>query len=509
MTKLLEKLNQQLVNTVTTPIMKDEARQRWFTGGEFQKDLATVRQQLLDMRVRKGDQILVSWDNSAVYPVLMQAIWELGAVAHPISETTPAAQLVSEWQEFHYPVVIVKPELVAAFASVADLVQSQVVLEMAPVLPILGDQSQLAQRAATVQQTIQEDDLALILNTSGTTGKPKRVGLSHRLLLNGSEHDIVSHKMTAADTAMIIMPMFHINAQVMSVLSTRLSGGKLLITKKFSASHFWQQVKANQVTWVSVVPTIITILLLNEAANQAYTVDIKLRFVRCSSFALPEDKLREFESRFHTQILEGYGMTETASQCTINPFDAPKIGSAGKPFGTELALLVDNHFTKEPHRVGEIAVRGDHVIAHYLDVANDSFKDGWFLTGDLGYLDEDGYLFVKGRRKEMISHGGEKVAPAAVENCLNELDFIAGIAVIGLPDALYGEAVTAVVLSRTPGKHEAAQRAAIFEYAERHLARYQRPTDVRFVTEFPRNPTGKVLRPKLREQLLAVTVGEK
>ncbi len=344
------------------------------------------------------------------------------------------------------------------------------------------------------------------MNTSGTTGEPKRVGLTHEMLLNAAQNDAISNHMDENDVAMVTMPMFHINAQVMTTLSTRVSDGKVLVTQKFSASHFWQQVHDNHVTWVSVVPTIVSFLLLNETANAAYDAlkdDIHLRYIRSSSFALPEDRLMAFQNRFGAQIIEGYGMTEASSQCTINPFDAPKIGSAGKPFGTELAILDDNdELTQEPNVMGEIAIRGNHVITHYMDPNPESFKDGWFLTGDLGYLDEDNYLFVKGRKKEIISRGGEKVAPAAVENTLNELDFIEQLAVIGMPDDLYGEEVTAVVVSTTPGLNEDDQRQAIFDYGKTHLAKFETPTRVEFLREFPRNITGKILRPQLRDQLM-------
>jgi Acyl-CoA synthetases (AMP-forming)/AMP-acid ligases II len=350
-----------------------------------------------------------------------------------------------------------------------------------------------------------EDDLALIMNTSGTTGKPKRVGLTHRILLNGVKHDIESHKMTSEDTSLLVMPMFHINAQAVVILATRLSGGKLVIAEKFSASKFWNEVKENNVTWVSVVPTIVNILLINQKANENYSDDIRLRFVRCSSFALPLDKLTAFQTRFHTRILEGYGMTETASQCTINPFDAPKVGSAGKPFETDLGIMIDDQITKRPQQIGEIVVRGDHVISDYLDPHPESFKNGWFLTGDLGYLDEDGYLFVKGRKKDIINHGGEKVAPAQVENVLSQLNFVKEVSVIGTPDTLYGEAVTAVVISDGE-QDEELERQKIMAHAKATLANYEQPTRIFFVNDYPRNATGKVIRLKLRQQVMSTLV---
>jgi Acyl-CoA synthetases (AMP-forming)/AMP-acid ligases II len=300
--------------------------------------------------------------------------------------------------------------------------------------------------------------------------------------------------------------MFHINAQAVSILSTRLSGGKIVITPKFSASKFWQQVRDNQVTWVSVVPTIVNILLINQTANEQYQDDIRLRFVRCSSFALPLDKLTAFQTRFHTQILEGYGMTETASQCTINPFEAPKVGSAGKAFKTDVAIMNDGQIVDQANQIGEIVVRGDHVISDYLDPHPDAFQDGWFLTGDLGYLDEDGYLFVKGRKKDIINHGGEKVAPAQVENSLSQLNFVKEVSVIGTPDTLYGEAVTAVVISQGM-QSEDLERQKIMAHAQATLANYEQPTRIFFVQDYPRNATGKVVRLKLREQVMSTLVG--
>ncbi|KRO08029.1 acyl-CoA synthetase family protein [Paucilactobacillus hokkaidonensis] len=378
-------------------------------------------------------------------------------------------------------------------------------------LPVFVNTAITANREFMPADEPNEDDLALILNTSGTTGKPKRVGLTHRLLNNAAQHNITSHQMGSDDTAMIVMPMFHINAQVMSCLSTRLSGGRLVITSKFSASHFWQQVSDNNVTWVSVVPTIVSILLINDKANALYLQlkdNINLRFVRCSSFALPENKFSAFQERFDTQILEGYGMTETASQCTLNPFGAPKIGSAGKAVGTQLAILVDDQYQTNNTDIGEIMVRGDHVINDYMDSQPESFKNGWFLTGDLGYLDEDGYLFVKGRSKDMINRGGEKVAPAEVQSVLSQIDFVAEVAVIGMPDDLYGEAVTAVVKPKDLFANHDQLKQQLQEYAQKNLAKFEQPTLVYFVTDFPRNPTGKILRPQLKEELLSVPAGK-
>lgn len=478
-------------------IIKDTTLERWFTGGDLAADVDQLTDHFRSLDVGYGDVVLVCWPNTALYPVLTQAIWEVGAVMHPIAATTPAAELQAALTAHDYAASVVSADLIDAITATHQTTVACLRLNTAPELRLVRDLDVHGHAAATPT----EADLALILNTSGTTGKPKRVGLTHELLRHGAEHDIASHRLTNRDTTLIVMPLFHINAQVVSILSTRLSGGKIVITPKFSAHRFWPQVQENHVTWVSAVPTILNILLLNSAARESYTGQVNLRFVRCSSFSLPLDQLTQFEKVYHTRILEGYGMTETASQCTLNPFEAPKIGSVGKPVATDVAILTNGRLTTKSRTSGEIAVRGDHVIQHYLDPHPDAFFQGWFLTGDLGYFDDDGYLFINGRKKDIISVGGEKVAPAHVENVLSQLPFVKEVTVIGTPDDLYGEAVTAVVISQ-PGNQK-DQQQAILAQAQKTLAPYERPKRVLFVHDYPRNATGKVVRPKLRQQLVA------
>jgi len=501
MSKITNQLNMQLENNMNEEIIKDETMNQWFKGYEIAEDVRFLREEFIDLHIGRGDVVLVCLPNTAAYIVITQALWEVGAVMHPIAATTPELELKKELQEHDYVASIVGPELVDAALDDRLAIVTALRPQTYPLLHIIRNRELMGHDARVPD----EDDLALIMNTSGTTGEPKRVGLTHRLLFNGVKHDIESHQMTPADTTMVVMPMFHINAQAVSVLSTRLSGGKIVITEKFSASKFWNLVNDNHVTWVSVVPTIVNILLINQKANDSYRDDSSLRFVRCSSFALPLDKLTAFQTRFHTLILEGYGMTETASQCTINPFDKPKVGSAGKAFKTDVAIMIDGEIAQKPNQIGEIIVRGDHVISDYLDPHPDSFNKGWFLTGDLGYLDDDGYLFVEGRKKDIINRGGEKVAPNQVENVLSQLNFVKEVSVIGTPDSLYGEAVTAVVISQ--GRQtEDMERMKIVAHAKETLANYEQPTRIFFVKDYPRNATGKVIRLKLREQVMSTLV---
>ncbi|WP_225048096.1 AMP-binding protein [Lacticaseibacillus kribbianus] len=505
MTALNDYLRNQLAADPDRQLVKDLTQDRWFTARELQADADRLAAAWVDHLIGCHDRLLVCLENTAAYWPLNQAAWSLGMAMHPLSPSTPITELLADHAAHHYHTMIVTPELAAQLP--ATFAQTTVDLATGT-LHLAFDPQLLAGRTQADQSAPDQDDIALIMHTSGTTGKPKRVGLSQRIIFNAARHNAASNRMSQDTVAMISMPLFHINGQVMAMLAARVADCKLVIAKKFSASQFWSQVADNGVTWTTVVPTMIMILMLNEKANAAYEArqaEIHLDYVRCSSFSLPEDKLRGFEDRYHTHVMEGYGMTESASQCTINPYGAAKIGSAGKPVGTTLAIrLADGTVTTEPGQLGEIVVKGDHIISDYLEPHPDSFVDGWFLTGDLGELDEDGYLFVRGRTKDIISRGGEKVAPAAVENVLDVLPFIAQLAVIGVPDELYGEAVCAVVVSRTPGVDEDAQRAELLAYGRSHLAKFEAPTQVVFVSDFPRNATGKVLRPQLRDQILGV-----
>lgn len=258
MSKITNQLNKQLENNINENIIKDIASKKWFNGYEIADDVRMLRDELLELHVGRGDVVLVCLPNTAAYPVITQAIWEVGAVMHPIAATTPERELQEELNEHDYVASIVGEELVNVVLDDRIAIVTALHLQTYSLLHIIRDRNLMGHDASIPD----EDDLALVMNTSGTTGKPKRVGLTHRLLLNGVEHDIESHQMTAADTTMVVMPMFHINAQAVSILATRLSGGKLVIAQKFSASQFWNQIRDNEVTWVSVVPTIINILLI-------------------------------------------------------------------------------------------------------------------------------------------------------------------------------------------------------------------------------------------------------
>lgn len=504
MTRLTDELHARLAAVQTENVVKDEASNTWFTGSDLSHDINVIDAALRSANIGKDDVVLMCLQNSPVYLPINQAMWYMGATIHPVAPSTGLDGLVADFNESHYAGVIVDTARAAAFTELDAIKEIPLPeLRMFDGLVLLQN---LQHTTPANYDAPTEDTLGMILNTSGTTGKPKGVGETHAMMINAAHDDLESHELTPEDTVLIVMPMFHINAQLVLVLSSFLAGGKMVIAPKFSASRFWPQVLNNDVTWSSVVPTIVAILLKNDAANAAFRPDHKLRFIRCASSMLTVSRHKEFVQRFKVPILEGYGMTESCSQCTLNPLDAINVGSAGKPYKTDVAIVAGDNFVQTPGLHGEIAIRGNHVITDYMEPHPDSFKDGWMLTGDLGYFDADGYLWLVGRSKDIINRGGEKVSPTKVEGIIEQLNYVQNVAVVPVADDIYGEAVAAVVIDGSKDKQLHHQRRAeIMALTSEHLANFERPTQVYFVDSFPLNPTNKIMRPQLTKIVEAMT----
>lgn len=328
------------------------------------------------------------------------------------------------------------------------------------------------------------------MHTSGTTGKPKRVGLTHDNLYFGASNIIQSQKLSEKDITLVLMPMFHINAMVISNLATRISRGKLLFRPKFSAHLFWSEVSQENVTWVSLTPAIIAILLRRD---EQPTVN-NLRFLRTASAPLLPSTHKAFNERFSVPLIESYGMTEASSQITQNPLVGIVQNTVGKNVGTQIQILDNNLQVVPQGQKGQISIRGKNVIDHYLDPQPEAFYKGWLLTGDIGFIDEQGYVHIIGRSKEMIIRGGENVNPLAVEDCLNQLSMVKEIAVVGIPDSIYGESVAAIVVPSVKMNDNRHLLVLLKQLAKEQLLPVERPTKYLFVDELPKNATGKIQR---------------
>jgi acyl-CoA synthetase (AMP-forming)/AMP-acid ligase II len=346
--------------------------------------------------------------------------------------------------------------------------------------------------------------------TSGTTGEPKGVILTEEQILWTAEQVRRVHQLGPEDRGLTALPFFHVNAPVVSLCASLLAGATITIASRFSRRQFWDWIERYEITWASLVPTMIAILL-----NDTPTMfrSRTLRFVRTGSAPLPAAHLKDFEARFGVPIIETYGLSEAASMIVANPLppEVRKPGSAGRPVGISLRICQIGHTATSgtlrdvlPGEVGEVCVQGPNVIrSYYGDAGRTSFQDGWFRTGDLGYLDNDGYLFLMGRLRAVINRGGENIAPREIEEVLQDHPAVREAAAIGRPDPIYGEQVVAYVSVREQWTPQLAQ--SIRAYAEHHLSRQKVPIDLIVLDELPKNRVGKLAREilKAREEKLA------
>lgn len=351
-------------------------------------------------------------------------------------------------------------------------------------------------------QDIEPDDHALLMYTSGTTGKPKGVVHSHNSLLAGGWTTAVAHALTPKDCGFCALPIYHINGLCVTVMGALVSGGSLAMVSKFSASKFWDQIESGQATWFSVVPTIIS-HLLHGAADPLPASRERLRFGRSASSALAVETQSGFENRFGVPIIETMGLTETAAQILSNPLPpgVRKIGSPGIAYGNEVQIMTPELTQAASGDEGEIAIRGPNVMREYLhnpEATEATFAGDWLRTGDLGRMDEDGYVFVTGRLKELIIKGGENIAPREIDEVLYSHNDIIEAAAFARPCPQYGERVEAAV---AVCEGSLLTEAALVSMCESRLGEFKSPDRVHFLKELPKGPSGKIQRLKLAQTL--------
>ena len=348
-----------------------------------------------------------------------------------------------------------------------------------------------------------DPSIALVLHTSGTVGRPKMVPISRANIVDSARQIAAALRLTAADRALAVMPLFHIHGIMVSVHAPLAVGGCVIATPGFSASGFFAWIADLTPTWYSAVPTMHQTILDTAPAHTEAVARSRLRLVRSSSSSLPAAVMARLEALFRAPVIEGYGMTEATQQITSNPLPpgTRKPGSVGLPAGPDVRILDPNGDECARGTKGEVAIRGPNVVNGYLDAdaeAAAAFRDGWFHTGDEGFLDEDGYLTITGRLKETINRAGEKVAPREVEEVLLSHPAVAQAAVFGVPHPKLGEAVYAAVVLRTA---DGASEVELRQLVAEQLARFKVPARVLIRDTIPKGPTGKVQRLLLPRQL--------
>ncbi len=342
------------------------------------------------------------------------------------------------------------------------------------------------------------DAVALLMYTSGTTGTPKGVMLTQRNLAANALAVSTEHELGPEDRVLAVLPLYHINAFVVTMLAPLAHGGSLAMTPRFSAGRFWEQAAQTQCSWINVVPTMISYLLEGSKPPPGQTA--RIRFCRSASAALPPQQHRAFEQMFGIGIIETMGLTETAAPAFSNPLDSGqrKLGAVGRASGCE-AKIVDAELRQVADGVtGELAIFGPNVMLGYYkneEATHASFTpDGWLRTGDLGHRDADGFFFVTGRIKELIIKGGENIAPREIDEALLQHPAVRDAAAVGVPDRHYGQEVGVCVVVR---EGVTCTEDELRDFCQRTLGRYKAPAHYRFVADLPRGPSGKVQRLKL------------
>ncbi len=347
------------------------------------------------------------------------------------------------------------------------------------------------------------DDVALVLHTSGTTSRPKLVPLTHRNLCTSAYNIQVALELTERDRCLNVMPLFHIHGLIGATLSSLTAGASVVCTTGFGVTTFFQWLEAFRPTWYTAVPTMHHAVLTRAESNREIIERNPLRFIRSSSAPLPPQVMAALESVFQTPVIESYGMTEASHQMASNPLPprARKPGSVGMAAGPEIGVMDDIGNSLPWGEQGEIVIRGANVTQGYENnsTANSSaLINGWFRTGDQGFLDDEGYLFITGRLKEIINRGGEKISPRQVDEVLMDHPAIAQAVTFAAPHISLGEEVAAAVVLR---ENASVTEKDIQEFARTRLADFKIPRRVIIVSEIPKGPTGKLQRIGLAEKL--------
>lgn len=444
-----------------------------------------------------GDRVALLMENGYQTCRLFVGTMYAGYCVTPLNLLAQTSQLEYVLEHSDAKIVFVSPDqherLLQALKKVARDVRVEVV-------DVDAEEFIEGSEEKTELDPVAEWDDALMMYTSGTTGKPKGVVLTNLSVISGGQFVSEAHALTPQDRVMACLPLYHINAQIVTATAPLVHGGSLVLPHRFGVTAYWSQVEKYGCTWVNMVPTMIA-YLVNAAEQKEVTEDLsRVRFCRSASAPLPPSQHRAFEKKFGIGVIETMGLTETAAPCFTNPLDPAqrKIGSPGRAFGNEAMIIGPDGKQLAAGEVGEIMISGANVMKCYYkspeQTAAAFSKNGWLHTGDLGYLDADGFVFVTGRIKELIIKGGENIAPREIDEALLKHPAVLDAAAVGIEDPNYGQEIMACVVLKEGATCTVEELRA---FAEQELGRYKTPKIFHFLADLPRGPSGKVQRLKL------------
>jgi acyl-CoA synthetase (AMP-forming)/AMP-acid ligase II len=457
----------------------------------------SLRQQVLEMAsalasigVRRGDAVAIALPNGLPAIVSFLAASFVGTAA-PLNPAYP-------YEEFLFFLGDTNARIMLCPPVGAEFARSAAADRNIPVYSVeMSDQGHVclhgvAPGGAPAEPTA--EDIALVLHTSGSTGRPKRVPLRHFNLAVSSANIANAYALSEEDVSLCIMPLFHVHGLIGSTMATLVSGGTVVVPTKFNALSFWRTVRDHHVTWYSGVPTMHQLLLARTHHKPAEAAS--LRFIRSCSAPLSSELIHKIEGLFGVPFVEAYGMTEAAHQMTSNPLPPRhrKAGSVGVGAGLRISILDKDGNHLPTGQRGEVAIQGANVFRGYEsnpEANARAFTHGWFRTGDEGWLDEDAYLHLSGRIKDIIIRGGENVAPHEVDEILLRHPAVSAAVTFGFTHPTLGEEVAAAVVLHEP---HSATETALIKHCREFLAEFKCPKKIYLVKSIPTTATGKIRR---------------
>ena len=476
-------------------IFLEDGVQRSFSRSEIILFASALGEVLEAKEIRREDRIAILLPDGARLCVAFLGL-SCHCIAAPLNPAASLPDLLSWLEDLEPRAIMVGEGSPPAALEAAEKIGLPLIHFEDIAVPIHGT-------TPSIHPEPRPEDVALILHTSGTTAKAKMVPLTHGNLIRSASNIADALKLRPEDLCLNVMPMFHIHGIVACLLAPLVSGGRVLVSEGIDATRFFGFLKARKATWYSAVPTRHNNLLDHLKAYPGLQEGHHLRFIRSSSSALPVALFDSLESAFGVPVIEAYGMTEAAHQMCSNPLPPAvrKPGSVGLPMGPEVSVVDSQGKEVVSGEVGEVVIRGDNVTPGYLNLPEERqerLEGGWFRTGDLGHMDNDGYLFLHGRVKEIVNRGGEKVSPAEVDACLLRHEAVAEAACFAVPHPSLGEDLAAaVVLHKGFDADETTLRTYLFD----RLSHYKIPSRILVIDTIPKSSIGKVQRRQLANRL--------
>ncbi|WP_019202237.1 class I adenylate-forming enzyme family protein [Tsukamurella sp. 1534] len=455
------------------------------SNAEFAAAVRTAATRLAEFGVDRGDVVGLLLPNRVELVVGLFAAWRLGAAVTPINPALAPPEITYQAADAGARVLVTEPGATTP-DGVATLTCDELLAE--------------ADGDAADPVGVPPGALALLIYTAGTTGAPKGVMITHGNIAAMTASFIAHFSFTDRDHSLLVLPLFHANGVVLGTLSPLRAGGRTTIVGRFRPDEFFPAVERHRPTYFSAVPAIYA--MLTALPGEVTPDTSSLRFGICGAAPMPVDLIERFESRFGVPIVEGYGLSETTTASAVNPLDGPrKPGTVGPPLPGQRIRIVDGALRDVPRgETGEVLIAGDVVMSGYLgrpDATAETIVDGWLRTGDVGLLDEDGYLRLVDRLKDMVIRGGENIYPKEIEAQLYRNPQVFEAAVIGRPHDVLGEVPVAYVSLR---EGATVTTAGLIDALQGELARAKVPVDLILLDEIPKNPVGKIDKPALRRR---------